>query len=79
MTVAADQRYCLQIQVVAEVVTEITAEIAAEVLTKVATEILVVQLDQGVRNLVYCYVVVQAGSGFNVDTNTALYSTVAGR
>ena len=36
MTVAADQRCCSQIWVVAEVAAEIAAEIAAEVLVEVA-------------------------------------------
>ena len=71
MTVAADQRCCLRIWVVAEVVAEIAAEVAAEVA--------VVRLDGGVGNLVYRCVVVQAGLGFDVDTGAALCSTVAGR
>ena len=49
------------------------------VLAEVATEVLVIQLDQGVGNLVYRYIVVQAGSGFDVDAGAALCSTVAGR
>ena len=39
MTVAADQRWCSQVWVVAEVVAEIAAEIAAEVVAEVAAEI----------------------------------------
>jgi hypothetical protein len=58
VTVAADQRCCLQIWVIMKVVAEITAEIAAEVLAEVVVEVFIVRLDQGVRNLVYCYVVV---------------------
>ena len=42
-------------------------------------EVLVVQLNWGVGNFVHRYVVVQAGSGFDVDTGAALCSTVAGR
>ena len=56
---------------------EIAAEIAAEVLAEVTAEIFVVRLDQGVRNLVYYCVVVQAGSGFDVDTGAIPCSTVA--
>ena len=75
MTVAADQRCCSQSWVVAEVVAEVAAKIAVEV----AAEVLVIWLDWGVGNLVHCCVVVQAGSGFNVDTGAALCSTVAGK
>jgi hypothetical protein len=39
MTVAADQRCCLRIWVVAEVVVEIAAEVAAEVLAEVVAEV----------------------------------------
>ena len=49
---AAGLGYRLQIWLVAGVVAEIAAEIAAE--------FLVVRLDWGVGNLVYCCVVVQA-------------------
>ena len=62
-----------------EVLAEIAVEIAAEVFAEVAAEVLVVLLDWGVGNLVYHCVVVQAGSGFDVDTGAALHSTVAGR
>ena len=55
-----------------EVVTEVTAEV-------VAAEVVIVRLNWGVGNLVHCYVVVQAGLGFDVDTGAALCSTVAGR
>ena len=61
----------------AEVFTEVITEIATEVNTEVATKILIIQFNRGVGNLIYHYIVVQAGSGFNVDTNAALYSTVA--
>ena len=61
----------MRIWVVAEVIIEITTEVAAEVV--------VVRLDGGVGNLVYRYVVVQAGLGFDVDTGAALCLTVAGR
>ena len=54
-------------------------EVIAEITTEIAIEILVVRLNRGVKNLVYYYIVVQAGSGFNVDAGAALYSTVAGR
>jgi hypothetical protein len=40
-------------------------------------EVFVVRLDQGVRNFVHCSVVIQANSGFDVDTGAALYLTVA--
>ena len=66
-------------EVAAEVVAEIVAEILTEILAGVAAEVLVVQLDQGVGNLVHHCVIVQAGSGFDVDTGVALCSTVAGR
>jgi len=39
------------------VIAEITAEVAAEV-TAVTAEVLVVRLNWGVRNLIYCYIVV---------------------
>ena len=39
MTVAADQRCCSQIQVVAEVVAEVIAEVAAEVAAEVVAEV----------------------------------------
>ena len=42
-------------------------------------EVFVVRLNQGVRNFVYYYIVVQAGSGFDINTSAALYLTVAGR
>ena len=41
MTVAADQRCCSQIWVVAGVIAEIAAEVAAEVVAEVAAEIAV--------------------------------------
>jgi hypothetical protein len=67
----------LQTWVVAKVITEVVAEITVEVfggvLAKVAAEVFVIWLDQGVGNLVYYYMVVQAGLGFDVDTSTALY------
>ena len=63
----------------AEAAAEVAAEIAAEVLAEVIAEILVVRLDQGVGNLVHRCVVVQAGSGFDVDTGAAPCSTVAER
>ena len=44
-----------------------------------AAEVLVVRLDRGVGNFVYRYMVVQAGSGFDINTSTALCSTVAGK
>ena len=66
-------------EITAEIAAEITAEIAAGVIAEVTAEVLVVRLDRGVGNLVHHYVVVQAGSGFDVDTSAALYSTVAGR
>jgi hypothetical protein len=66
-------------EVAAEITTEITAEVLTEVLAEVAAEVLAVQLDQGVGNLVYHYIVVQAGLGFNIDTSTTLYSTVTRR
>ena len=49
------------------------------VLAEVAAEVLVVLLDWGVGNFVYRYIVVQAGSGFDVDTGAAPCSTVAER
>ena len=52
-------------------------EVTVEVLAKVAIEVLVVLLDWGVGNLIYYYIVVQVGSGFNIDTGAALYLTVA--
>ena len=58
---------------------EAAAEAAAEVATKIAAEVLVVRLDQGVRNLVYRCVEVQAGSGFDIDTSVAPCLTVAER
>ena len=48
-----------------------------KIVAEITTEFFIIRLDRGVKNLVYCYIVVQAGSGFNIDTNTALYSTVA--
>ena len=48
-----------------------------EVLIEVTTEVLVILLNWGVGNLVYYYIVVQAGLEFNVDTGAILYSTVA--
>ena len=36
MTVAADQRYCSQIEVIVEVIAEITAEIIAEISVEIA-------------------------------------------
>ena len=63
----------------AEALAEVVAEILVGVLAEVAAEVLVVQLDQGVGNLVHRCVVVQAGSGFDVDTGAALCSTVAER
>ena len=54
-------------------------DIAAEVLREVAAEVLIVLLNWGVGNLVYCYMVVQVGLGFNINTSTVLYSTVARR
>ena len=39
MTVSADQRYCLQIQVVAEAFAEVLAEALAEVIAEIAAEI----------------------------------------
>ena len=42
-------------------------------------EVIIVQLNRGVGNLIYYYIVVQAGLGFDVDTGAALCSTVAGR
>jgi hypothetical protein len=62
-----------------EVAVEAAAEIAVEVLTEVTAEVLIILLDRGVGNLVYYYIVVQAGLGFNIDTGAALYLTVAGR
>ena len=44
-----------------------------------AIKVLIVQLDWGVGNFVYYYIVVQAGSEFDVDTGVFLYSTVAKR
>ena len=88
MTIAANQRYYLQIQVVTKVVIEIVVEVIAEIATEILTEVLtkvlaevtakalVVQLNQGVANLSYCYIVVQAGSGFNINTGTTLCLTV---
>ena len=40
MTVAANQRWCSQIWVVAEIIAEITTEVAAEVAAEVATEVI---------------------------------------
>ena len=59
-TVAAKVAAKVITKITAETTTEITVEIAAEVLTEVVTEILVVQLNQGVGNLVYHYIIVQA-------------------
>ena len=56
---------------------EIAAEVDAEVTVEITMEIFVVRFDWGVRNLIYYYIVVQAGSGFDVDTSAALYLTVA--
>ena len=55
------------------------AAAAADVVAEITAEFLVVRLDRGVGNLVYHYVVVQAGSGFDVDTGAAPCSTVAER
>jgi len=60
------------------VVAEITAEVATEV-AAVAAKVLIIQLNQGVGNLIYYYIVVQAGSGFNINTGAALCSTVTSR
>ena len=51
----------------------------AEVITEITIEFFVVRLNWGVGNFVYYYIVVQAGSGFDIDTNTALYLTVAAK
>ena len=40
-------------------------------------EVLVIQLNRGVKNFVYYYIVVQAGLGFDVDAGATLYLTVA--
>ena len=40
ITVAANQRYCLQSQVIAEVVAKVAAEIAAEITAEVIAEVL---------------------------------------
>ena len=56
MTVAADQRCCSQIWVVAEVVAEIAAEIAAEVAADIAVDIA-------------AEVVVELASGTELDLN----------
>ena len=48
-----------------------------EVVAEIAIEFLIIRLDWGVGNFVYYYIVVQAGLGFDVDTSTALYLTVA--
>jgi hypothetical protein len=45
------------------------------VLAEVAAKVLVVQLSRGVGNLIYRYIVVQAGLGFNVDTGAAEAAT----
>jgi hypothetical protein len=47
------------------------AELFAEPFVEVLTEVLVVRLNQGVRNLVYRCIVVQVGLGFDVDTGAA--------
>ena len=57
----------------------VVPDLAAEVLAEITAEFFVVRLDRGVKNFVHRYIVVQAGSGFDVDTGAALYSTVAGR
>ena len=54
-------------------------DITAEILVEIAIEVLVVLLDWGVRNLIYYYIVVQAGLGFNINTNTTSCLTVAER
>ena len=64
--------------VVPDLAAEVLAEVAA-VAVEIAAEVLVVQLDRGVGSLVHRCVVVQAGSGFDVDTGAAPCSTVAGR
>ena len=58
-----------------EAIAEITAEIAVEI----AAEFFVVQLNWGVGNFVYYYIVVQAGLGFNINTSTTLCLIVAKR
>ena len=63
----------------AEVLAEVIAEILIGVLIEVATEVFIIQLNQGVGNFVYYYIVVQAGLGFDVDTGAILYLIVAGR
>ena len=57
----------------------VVPDLAAEVLVEITAEFLVIRLDQGVGNFVYHYIVVQAGSGFDVDTSAALCLIVAGR
>ena len=58
---------------------EVLIEVFMEVVTDIVTEFLIVQLNWGVKSLVYHYMVVQAGLGFNIDANTALYLTVVKR
>jgi hypothetical protein len=58
------------VEIAAEVLVEVAAKVLTEVLTE-AAEVLIVQLNRGVGNLVYRYVVVQAGLGFNIDTSAA--------
>ena len=66
-------------EVLAEVTTEVTAKVAVEALIEVAIEVLIILFNWGVGNLIYYYIVVQAGLGFNIDTSTALYLTVTER
>jgi hypothetical protein len=55
---------------------EVTAEVAVEVFIELAAaEVLIIRLDRGVGNLVYCYMVVQAGLGFDINTGAAEATT----
>ena len=54
-------------------------DITAEILVEITIEVLVVLLNWGVGNFVYYYIIVQAGLGFDINTNTTSCLTVAKR
>jgi Mg2+/Co2+ transporter CorB len=67
------------VEITAEIATEVLAEVLVKVFAEVAAKVLAVQLNQGVGNLVYCYIVVQVGLEFNINTSAALCLTVTRR
>ena len=62
-----------------EAFAEVTTDITTEVFTEVVIEVFIVLLNQGVGNLIYYYIVIQAGLGFNINTSTTLCLIVAKR